>query len=83
LKSKIHRAIVTQADLLRRHGAAAYLVHPGDLVIMIAYGRFEDADARTYVPRMVHVDADNRVIEVGHDPAEVVEGMVGELVSGR
>jgi aspartate 1-decarboxylase len=131
LKSKIHRATVTQADLhyvgsvtidedlldaadllpgekvaivdvtngarletyvipgargtgvIGINGAAAHLVHPGDLVIMIAYGQFEDADARAYVPRVVHVDADNRVIELGHDPSEAVDGMVGELVSGR
>ncbi len=65
------------------NGAAAHLVHPGDIVILIAYGIFEDAEARTYQPKIVHVDADNRVIELGIDPAEAVAGMVGELVSGR
>jgi len=64
------------------NGAAAHLVHPGDIVILIAYGLFEDAEARTYEPLVVHVDRDNRIIELGSDPAEAVDGMVGELVSG-
>jgi aspartate 1-decarboxylase len=130
LKSKIHRATVTQADLhyvgsvtvdedlmdaadllageqvaivdvtngarletyviagprgtgvIGINGAAAHLVHPGDLVILIAYAQFDDVDARTYRPRIVHVDADNRVIELGHDPADAVPGMAGSPVRG-
>ena len=118
LKSKIHRATVTQADLhyvgsvtvdedlmdaadllageqvaivdvtngarletyviagargsgvIGINGAAARLVHPGDLVILLAYGQMEDAEARRYVPRVVFVDADNRVMATGYDPAE-------------
>jgi aspartate 1-decarboxylase len=31
---------------------------------------------------VVHVDADNRVIELGSDPAAAVDGMVGDLISG-
>jgi aspartate 1-decarboxylase len=130
LKSKIHRATVTQADLhyvgsvtidedlmdaadllageqvaivdvtngarletyviagprgsgvIGINGAAAHLVHPGDLVILISYAQLDDATARTYRPRVVHVDADNRVIELGHDPAGAVPGMAGSPVRG-
>jgi len=64
------------------NGAAAHLVHPGDLVILISYGQMEDAEARAYQPRVVHVDADNRVIELGADPAEAVAGMADDLVRG-
>jgi aspartate 1-decarboxylase len=56
------------------NGAAAHLVHPGDLVILIAYGVMEDAEARTFQPSVVFVDADNRVMATGHDPAEVLPG---------
>ncbi len=63
------------------NGAAAHLVHPGDIVILIAYGLFEDADARTYAPKVVHVNALNQVIELGDDPSIAVDGMVGNLVS--
>jgi aspartate 1-decarboxylase len=129
LKSKIHRATVTQADLhyvgsvtidedlmdaadllageqvaivdvtngarletyviagprgsgvIGINGAAAHLIHPGDLVIMIAYGVMDDAEARSYVPSVVHVDELNRITGTGGDPAEppspdVMSGLV-------
>lgn len=122
IKSKIHRATVTQADLhyvgsvtidadlldaadllpgelvhivdisngarletyviegergsgvVGINGAAAHLVHPGDLVIIISYAQVTDAEARTLRPRVVHVDHDNRVVALGADPAEPVPG---------
>jgi aspartate 1-decarboxylase len=124
LKSKIHRATVTQADLhyvgsvtvdedlmeaadllpgeqvaivditngarletyvitgprgsgvIGINGAAARLVHPGDLVILIAYGIMDSAEARTFQPRVVFVDAANRVSGTGSDPAEALPGLV-------
>jgi len=130
LKSKIHRATVTQADLhyvgsvtvdedlmeaadllageqvavvdvtngarletyvipgargsgvIGINGAAAHLVHPGDLVILISYAQMDDVTARAYQPRVVHVDADNKVIGLGADPAEAVPGMVADLLRG-
>ena len=122
MKSKIHRATVTQADLhyvgsvtvdldlleaadllpgelvhivdidngnrletytiagergsgvIGINGAAAHLVHPGDLVILIAYAQLEDAEARTFEPHVVFVDRDNRIIGTGADPAEALPG---------
>jgi aspartate 1-decarboxylase len=38
------------------NGAAARLVHPGDLVIIISYATIDDAEARALAPRVVHVD---------------------------
>ena len=64
------------------NGAAARLVQPGDIVINISYAQMDDATARAYRPRVVHVDADNRVLSLGTDPAAVVPGMAGELVPG-
>ena len=134
LKSKIHRATVTQADLhyvgsltvdaeLMRaadllpgeqvqvvdidngarletyviegapgsgvigiNGAAARLVHPGDLVIIISYASLEDAEARAYTPRVIHVDADNRITGTGTDAAEPAPGTAtvrGDTVLSR
>jgi len=119
MKSKIHRATVTQADLdyvgsvtldaalmeaadllegeqvaivditngarietyvipgergsgvIGINGAAAHLVHPGDLVILIGYGQMETAEARGFQPHVVFVDADNRIVGTGSDPAAV------------
>ena len=122
MKSKIHRATVTQADLhyvgsvtvdqdlldaadllegelvhivdvtngarletytiagprgsgiIGINGAAARLVQPGDLVILIAYGQMETAEAKEYKPHVVFVDADNKVMATGFDPAEAIQG---------
>ncbi|HET6211525.1 MAG TPA: aspartate 1-decarboxylase [Micromonosporaceae bacterium] len=126
LKSKIHRATVTQADLnyvgsvtvdqdlldaadllpgeqvaivdvtngarletyaiagkrgsgvIGINGAAAHLVHPGDLVILISYAVMDDETARAYRPSIVHVDPANRIVETGADPAAAH----GDLVRG-
>jgi len=131
MKSKIHRATVTQADLhyvgsvtvdqdlldaadllpgelvhivdvtngarletytiagergsgvLGINGAAARLVHPGDVVILIGYGQLETAEARIFQPHVVFVDAGNRIVGTGSDPAEAFAGtglVRGDLV---
>lgn len=112
MKSKIHRATVTEADLhyvgsitidrdlmdaadlmanervqvvnnnngarletyviegargsgvICMNGAAARLVHPGDVVIIIAYGMMDEREAHEHKPRVVLVDASNRVTGV-------------------
>ncbi|MFC8528495.1 MULTISPECIES: aspartate 1-decarboxylase [Nocardia] len=56
------------------NGAAAHLVHPGDLVILIAYGMMDEAEVRAYTPRVVFVDDRNRALELGSDPAHAPEG---------
>lgn len=118
MKSKIHRATVTQADLhyvgsvtvdedlldasdilpgelvhivdidngarletytiagergsgiIGINGAAARLVHPGDLVILIAYGQMETAEAKAFEPKVVFVDRDNKIMGTSSDPAD-------------
>src|SRR2546423_15588465 len=47
------------------NGAAARLVHPGDLVIIISYATVTDAEARAMHPKVVFVDADNRIVGSG------------------
>jgi aspartate 1-decarboxylase len=122
LKSKIHRATVTQADLhyvgsvtvdedlmeaadlltgervaivditngarletyvipgargsgvVGINGAAAHLVAPGDLVILISYAMLDETESRHYRPRVVFVDAANRLVEQGGDPAHAPAG---------
>lgn len=56
------------------NGAAAHLVHPGDLVIIISYAQVTDAEARALEPRIVHVDRDNRIVALGADASEPVPG---------
>src|SRR5919202_970487 len=52
------------------NGAAAHLVHPGDLVIVISYAALPDAEARSLQPRVVHVGARNSIVKLGNDAAE-------------
>ncbi len=43
------------------NGAAAHHVHAGDLVIIASFVVLDDADARSWQPRAVFVDGDNRI----------------------
>lgn len=127
LKSKIHRATVTQADLhyvgsvtvdedlmdaadllageqvsivdvdngarletyviagargsgvIGINGAAARLVHTGDLVIIISYMAVTDAEARQLPPKVVFVDAGNGIAGTSGDPADSLPSQVGLL----
>jgi aspartate 1-decarboxylase len=45
------------------NGAAAHLVRPGDLVIVAAFTWLEEDAARTHQPKVVFVDAQNRIRE--------------------
>lgn len=59
------------------NGAAAHLVNVGDLVILMTYAQMSDAEARDYVPSVVHVDAQNKIVHLGTDPAEAItEGLL-------
>ena len=51
------------------NGAAAHLVHTGDLVIIISYASMPDADAKAYLPTVVFVDEGNRIAHIGSDIA--------------
>lgn len=44
------------------NGAAAHLVHPGDLVIIASYVLLDEAEARGWRPTVVHLDARNRPV---------------------
>lgn len=44
------------------NGAAAHLVHEGDLVIIVTYQSMSEESARANAPRQVHVDARNRIV---------------------
>jgi aspartate 1-decarboxylase len=110
MKSKIHRATITEADLhypgsctidrdlmdaadlreyeeiqvvnvnngarlttyviagdrgsgvIKLNGAAARLGVKGDVVILISYGIFDEAELDGFEPRVVHVDARNLIV---------------------
>ncbi|MCK1272920.1 aspartate 1-decarboxylase [Bradyrhizobium sp. 49] len=46
------------------NGAAARLALPGDRIIVDAYASLEEAEAKTFRPRVVVVDRQNRILPV-------------------
>ena len=46
------------------NGAAARHGRPGDIIIVIAYGHYEDSEARVMQPKIVIVDERNRPVEM-------------------
>ena len=46
------------------NGAAAHLVNPGDLVILLTYQGIEEGEIENHRPRIVHVDEQNNIIEL-------------------
>jgi aspartate 1-decarboxylase len=58
---------------MRINGAAARLVHTGDKIIVVSYAGYDEAELERYEPRVVHVDADNAIVNV--------DDAVGELLS--
>ncbi|HEX9799954.1 MAG TPA: aspartate 1-decarboxylase [Thermoanaerobaculia bacterium] len=44
------------------NGAAAHLVSKGDVVILVTYAEYDEEEARRHRPRVVFVDAVNRIV---------------------
>ena len=54
------------------NGAAARLVHTGDTIIVISYGVYTETELDRYQPRVVHVDAENRILAIDSEPATLL-----------
>ncbi len=77
LGSEIHRATVTRADL---HHVGSVTV---DEDLLISYGQVDDVGSSSWLPTVVHVDAADRVVAIGIDPATPPPGGAGDgLVRG-
>ena len=44
------------------NGAAARLVQPGDLVIIVAYATMSEDEAKAWKPTVIHVNAKNEIV---------------------
>ena len=56
------------------------------MVILIGYGQMDTAEAKALKPHVVFVDADNKIMATGFDPAETFDGpglVRGDLSAGR
>lgn len=49
------------------NGAAARCAQQGDVVIIIAYGLMDEQSARTHDPKVVFVNRENRICEIGEE----------------
>ncbi|GAB3979285.1 hypothetical protein GCM10027615_55380 [Plantactinospora veratri] len=47
------------------NGAGARLAHPGDILIIIGYG-VADTETESVKPKVVFVDGNNRIADLGH-----------------
>jgi aspartate 1-decarboxylase len=47
------------------NGAAAHLVHKGDLVIVLAYASVSEEEAPHQLPKLIYVDEENKIASVG------------------
>ncbi|MCF2706027.1 aspartate 1-decarboxylase [Arcanobacterium haemolyticum] len=61
------------SGIINVNGAAAHLVHEGDIVILITYSLLDDESAHTYEPHVVFVDDDNHIVEKSAEPGQVPE----------
>ena len=57
---------------IKVNGAAARLVHTGDTVIVISYAQYDRDELSLYEPRVVHVDRENRIIDVDNAVATLL-----------
>ncbi len=49
------------SGIISVNGAAAHKADPGDIIIICAYGEFEESEVVKHKPRLVYVDAHNRI----------------------
>jgi aspartate 1-decarboxylase len=61
---------------MKVNGAAARLVHRGDTIIVISYGGYDPDELENYQPRVVHVGAENQIIQVDQDVATLLSAAV-------
>lgn len=63
------------------NGAAAHLINPGDLVIIISYLQATAEEAAEYTPKVIHVDENNQIVALGNDLAQAVPGSTDQVSS--
>ena len=61
------------------NGAAAHLISPGNLVIIMSFVGVQQAELPRHRCAVVHVDAGNRIVALGADPSEAVPGAVDQM----
>lgn len=57
------------------NGAAAHLIHKGDLVIVLAYASVSEDEAQRFLPKLIYVDEENKIVSVGGAAVEPQEAV--------
>jgi len=65
------------------NGAAAHLVHPGDLVIIVSYEGVPEERLAAHRPRIVHVDGQNRMVDLARSDAELTASIAAREEMSR
>lgn len=71
------------SGVIGMNGAAAHLISPGDLVIIMSYIHLDDVECRKHRSKVVHVDLANKVVALGSDPAQPVPGAKDQVQGAR
>lgn len=61
------------------NGAAAHLISPGNLVIIMSFLQVDESEIFDHQPKVVHVNSDNRIVALGSDPSQPVPGAVNQM----
>ena len=65
------------------NGAAAHLVHAGDLVIIVSYEGVPEERVAAHRPRIVHVDRQNRIVDLARSDAELTRSIAAREEGSR
>jgi aspartate 1-decarboxylase len=47
-------------------GSAGRRAAPGDILIIASFAVYDEAELATQVPALIYVDAQNRIVRIGH-----------------
>lgn len=67
------------SGMVQVNGAAARLVAKGDMVIVVTYATYDEAELEAYEPIVVHVDEQNHAVSVDSEVAKLLsQSIVGD-----
>lgn len=61
------------SGIINVNGAAAHLVHEGDIVILISYSLLSEEEAHVYEPHVVFVGEHNEIVDRSHEAGRIPE----------
>lgn len=53
-----------KSGIISLNGGGARLGHPGDLLVIMSYGLFDEKELSFFKPKILFVDSDNKIINI-------------------